>query len=246
MGAKITLASTLIAVGAALITGGPTVFVTAAALAWQYLHLLLFGLSALIVVVATVPRRVLLIAAVPGLLGSGLWFARSYGLAPVGRFGGGACLLALGIMLAMRPDRERDVNLRRRRWSVLINRRLNPRQAPARIRLVAMCRGRITVNLARATNENELVQLFLSSWFGRIDLRFPPTWLVVAGRVTAARGVRFEGRLDSDRGYEYPDDHDVNEELRAAVKDSARRRDCVAVVHVLGIGGGVTIQRGRR
>jgi hypothetical protein len=244
MGSKIVFSSVLVGAGAALAAGGPMVFVILAALAWRYLHVLLFVLAGALVLVAVVPRRALAVPATLALLGLGVMLVRDHGVGPVARFGGGVSLAVLGIMVAMRPTRE--VSLHRRRWAVLFRRCMEPKQAPARIRLVAVGGGRLTVDLAKAANQSDQIQLFLSTWYGRIKLEFPPSWVVVAGRVAATRDVAFEGSLDWNRGFADPDaEREKLERLRARIAASTGGRDCVAVVHVLGVGGRVTVDRGK-
>jgi hypothetical protein len=246
MGPRILLSSTLIVAGAALVAGGPTIFPTAISLIWRYLPALLFAVAGVLALTAVVPQRALILPATLASLGLVVLLARTYSLALVARFGGGAALAVIGMMLAMRLPRP--VNLRRRRWALVSNRNLEPVEAPARIRLVAAGGGKLTVDLAGARFQNKHIQLFLSTWYGEIDLRFPEKWVLVAGRVAAVRGVTFSGQLDRTQGFEDPDgsDKEALDRLLGEGKPSTDQRPCVAVIHVVGVGGRVSVARGKR
>jgi hypothetical protein len=148
-------------------------------------------------------------------------------------------MFGLAVFLSSRERRERPrITLHRRRWTVLGFQRYGiATEIPGVIRLVA-AGGTFTVDLSTRQPLSRVTQLFLSSWFGDITLVVPRNWKVVAGRVTAAHRVGLRGTLDSKRIYEDPDDDRTRAELAGMVADGY-----VAVIHVLGVGGTVDIQR---
>lgn len=246
MHGKILLSSALVAAGAALAAGGPGVFAALAGLVWRDLPLLIFAGAGVMVLVSIVPRRALVGPVALSFLGLGVLLVRSHGWPVVGRFGGAALLTLVGVLLALRRDEARDANLRRRRWAVLAKRRLPSTKAPAVIRLVAIG-GRLKVDLTHAKHERKIIQVFVSSWISRVAIVVPTKWVVVAGRLSAARGIRFDGELDAAGVFLNPDENqgdiDELERIRSKAASPEGTKPCVMVVHVLGAGGIVSIGR---
>ena len=90
------------------------------------------------------------------------------------------------------------------------------------------------------------LQIFVSCWGGTVHLDFPDGWAVVAGRLLASRSIRFKGALDSTETFSSPEDPTTEEilmEVAEARKKSAGTtgQAVAAVVHVLGLGGSVTV-----
>lgn len=115
---------------------------------------------------------------------------------------------------------------------------------PARVRLVAVGNC-FTLDFSKARCQRTVVEFFVSSWCGHITLVLPTNWAVVAGRVTAARGIRLEGTLDSIHAFEDPDDDVYGKALDNLLKerDSTPARPYVVVIHLLGVGGCVSVRR---
>jgi hypothetical protein len=95
------------------------------------------------------------------------------------------------------------------------------------------------------------VELLVSCWAGRVEVRAPGSWLLAAGRVAATRGIRFVGDLDHHRPFPDPRAPEQAERLGKLIQEHHREHPppdsdipaAVLVVHVLGFGGEVTILR---
>jgi hypothetical protein len=238
MSGKATLSLVLIAAGAALAAGGPAVFAAVAAFGWQHLHFLLFGVAGVMVLVAAVPRRALAVALVFVVLGSGVVMFRSDGVSDTARVTVAGMLAVLGLLLAVELDRRLEVSLDRRRWTVLFPRRMRARTVPGVIRLAAVT-GTLIADLSGAVAGEALTELFLTNWYGHIEVVLPDDWRLVPGRVVGARTGRLAGELDSAEAFEDPGGKDrkrIEELLRA---DSTP----VVVLHLVGFGGDVTLTR---
>ena len=90
------------------------------------------------------------------------------------------------------------------------------------------------------------LQVFVSCWGGAVHLDFPEGWAVVAGRLLAARSIRFKGALDSADTFPSPDDPTTVEMLNEVAEQRGQSTGSTdptvaVVVHVLGIGGTVTV-----
>jgi len=234
----------LVAVGAALAAGGPTVLLAVVSFGWRNASALLFVLGGVALLSAVVPPGTLAGPMVFGLLGLGVVLVRSGFSDTIGRFGVAAALVGVGLVLATEPGPRRALELRRRRWAVLFPRRAPVSSVPPRVRLVAVG-NRFTLDLSEARCQRTVVEFFLSSWCGHVTLVLPTNWAVVAGRVTAARGIRLEGNLDSTRTFEDPDDDVLGKELDNLLtqRGSIPARRCVVVIHLLGVGGCVSVRR---
>jgi len=104
-------------------------------------------------------------------------------------------------------------------------------EAPAQLAARAIL-GMLTLDLSnqRAPRPSpERIDVNLTILAGRIEIVVPSGWGVRAGRMNASRGVKFRGLL----GQPEP-----------GVGESATQTCCI-VVHVLGIGGVVSISRVR-
>lgn len=240
MHGKVILSSVLVAAGAALAVGGPAVFAAGAEFTWRYLHLLLFGAAGLALLLRTVPLRTLAAPAVLALLGLVVLLVRSQGLAVTGRLVGAAALVAIGLTVALLPRGKRALTLDKRRWALFSVRSGQSTQAPRRIRLVTFC-GQMDVDLSHARTDHQTIQLFISNWFGQTHVTVPPHWATVAGRVTATRLTNLNGELDSDHGFLDPEgEHDRTRLAEVRRKTNSK---AVAIVHVLGFWGTVSLTR---
>jgi hypothetical protein len=242
MSGKITLSLVLVAAGAALAAGGPGVFLTVAVFGWRNLHLLLFSLAVAMVFTAALPWRALVWPIALALLGLAVFMVRSHGWSVVGRYGGAFAMISLAVLLSSRDRRDQPkITLHRRRWAILGSQRGGiATEIPDVIRLVAMG-GTFAVDLSTRNPRSDVIQLFLSCWFGDITVVVPQKWKVVAGRVTATHRVSLRGTLDSTQIYEDPDSDQTKIRLADMIRDGY-----VAVIHILGVGGTVDIQRANK
>lgn len=238
------LSLVFVAVGAALAAGGPTALLAVVSFVWRNAAVLLFVLGGVALFSAIVPPGTWAGPAVFILLGLGVVLVRSGFSDTIGRFGVAVALVGVGLVLAVEPGPRRTLDLRRRRWAVLFPRRATVSSVPARVRLVAVG-NRFTLDFSEARCQSTVVEFFLSIWCAHVTLVLPTDWVVVAGRVTAARGVRLEGILDSDRAFEDPGDEVLGKALDNLLKErgSAPARPYVVVIHLLGVGGCVSVSR---
>lgn len=238
------LSLVLVAVGAALAAGGPAALLAVVSFGWRNASVLLFVLGGVALLSAVVPPGTLVGPAVFVLLGLGVILVRSGFSDTIGRFVVAATLVGMAFVLAAEPGTRQALDLRRRRWTVLFPRRATVSSVPARVRLVAVGNS-FELKFSEPGFERTVVEFFLSNWFGHVSLVLPTNWAVVAGRVTAARGIRLDGTLDSDCAFEDPAEDIQGKVLENLLKerDSAPARLCVAVIHVLGVGGCVSVSR---
>jgi hypothetical protein len=103
-------------------------------------------------------------------------------------------------------------------------------EAPAHLTVRALL-TRLTLDLTDTRPpKSGRIDLHLSVFAGVIELILPSDWEVLVGRIAAARGVRFRGRVSKRR---FANDGDPPEGARWVV------------IHVLGLGGTVNLKRGR-
>ncbi|GAB3873144.1 hypothetical protein ACFQ1S_00770 [Kibdelosporangium lantanae] len=94
----------------------------------------------------------------------------------------------------------------------------------------------------------DVLELVVSCWGGRVELKLPMHWTVVAGRLSATKLISFEGTLDSPKPIPHPttvSKSDRDDLIRARVERYGTPGDSAAlvVVHVLGFGGVVEVTR---
>lgn len=146
----------------------------------------------------------------------------------------------------------------RRVFGVALRRRLSYRAgeaAPAQLRLITIVnRTEIDLSAAGLPEFGDIVELVVTSVFGTVEIDLPPSWPVVAGRVTASRHVRLSGVLDSDVSFDDPDadaDPDTGESQQDGLDLIIGKRKqatgsahggAAVVIHVLGWGGSITVK----
>jgi hypothetical protein len=141
----------------------------------------------------------------------------------------------------------------RRAIALLARRRLpfGPEQiAPERLSLIAVL-ALFEVDLSSAQRPAYgPVEIFITCWGGMVCLDVPDGWAVVAGRMTAARSIRYSGTLDSPDPFPNPEEASAAERLAELADERSRLltqsgSGTAVVVHVLGFGGHVRIARSR-
>jgi len=160
---------------------------------------------------------------------------------------------ALAIVGGLTVMRKRQTTLRsnpvRRIVGAIVRRRLvveADQYAPERIVVLAICgRVEIDLRLARLPRYGP-VEVMVSCWMSAVELFVANHWPVVAGRVHAARGIQLEGCLDSSELFDEPESEEQGERLVQLAKErqismKADQEGSAIVVHVLGLGGSVSI-----
>ena len=180
-----------------------------------------------------------------------LAWQHGWGFGAIWAAAGGMMMLVGGrIVMSMRFESEPiEAAPVRRLIGVLARRRLgftSTQHAPERLRILAVgARIDIDMRAARLPAVGP-VEVLISCWEGAVKLQLPQHWAVVAGRVTTGRAIRLAGVLDSSEVFEDPENQadrlgDIAEERRQAT--NAPAVGAAIVVHVLGLGGAVTILR---
>lgn len=239
--------------GAILVVAGPAGLAAAVRVLLGHAGLVLIGMALAALLYNLAPQGTLagpvVLAAVGGAVLAwqrGWWSARS-----IWALVGLALALTGGALVIRKDPGVVTTEPVRRIVAPAVRRRLAFRSeegAPERLRLVAVA-ARIDVDLRQAQPPAYgPMEVFVSCWGGTICFDIPDSWAVVAGRLTAARSIRFEGILDSADTFPDPDDPEMAERLAqiaSSRKDSTGATDVGAaiVVHVLGIGGSVTVDR---
>lgn len=245
----------LVAIGSALLVGGPDPLVDLVRWLADRAGVLLLGLAAAIVLVTAIPRGaatgplglagagVVVLAAQHGQITSADWWAV-----------GGGVLIGLGAFLSLgrrHSDSSQDVDPVQTYRVLLLSRSIPVRssdQVPKQIRLIAIG-ARAQLDLAAAQpGRTDVLELVLTCYAGRVEVALPERWAVVAGRVSATRSVDFIGRLDAITPLT-----DLNDELQCTVlteaaTDQAKSypvpegaRSMVVVIHVVGLWGQVIL-----
>jgi hypothetical protein len=247
------VAATLIGVGAILAVDGSHGLSTATRLLADHGWILLLVLAGLAALQTIAPANSLVgpfILAAAGVL----VFALKEG--GIGWPAAGGLLLLIGGRLAMVTSGENGKRLDplRREFAVIFRRQIEfdrDQIIPEELSIVAIAAvARVTFHEG-AEYERETAELLVTCWAGgHVELRVPRHWAVVAGRVGAAHGIRFKGRLDDPRLFRDPHHKDHDELVKIA---EARWRDHppapgaglaqTLVVHVMGLGGWVTLLR---
>lgn len=147
----------------------------------------------------------------------------------------GLGLVVGGIAVAMSSrSEEPSAPVSVRRFRTLVWPRRTTVRGPAPFQLVVQAAlGRVAVDLSHADFPKGVrsTEIDMSIFYGRIELALPATWTVVAGRVAAARGVAFEGLLDSRKPAELDEDQE---------ESSPTPR---VVLNALGLGGAISVCR---
>lgn len=151
-----------------------------------------------------------------------------------------AVLIVGGIAVAFiqRPDQSPvDSGIQHFRTILVPIERKPRRPTPTRLHLLTVL-GAIQLDLSRARFPTAYeMEVDISVFYGRVRLRLPADWTVVAGRVAAAHGVRFEGDLDSNTpvvgGQEKGDVERSDDPLTSQL----------LVLNILGLGGTESIDR---
>jgi hypothetical protein len=120
---------------------------------------------------------------------------------------------------------------------------------PDHMFLRAVC-GKLIVDVTQARPPGgDVLELMITCWGGWVDIRPPEHWAVVSGRLAAANLIVFDGPLDDRQPHPNAArlDGDALDQLKdKRVKQEHRDKGLQAalvVVHVMGLGGGVTVSR---
>ena len=162
----------------------------------------------------------------------------------------GITMLLLGGVVVIRKDRVVATSDPTRRLVALFTRRRVALgaldNAPEQLSLIAFL-APLEVDLTSAQRPSYgPVEVLVTCWGGAVRLTVPSHWAVVAGRLAAARAIQFSGALDSSDAFPSPEDDVAAEQLAELAKSRARLPDetgTVVVIHVLGLGGSVTVTR---
>ncbi|CAM3329932.1 hypothetical protein KIPE111705_02835 [Kibdelosporangium persicum] len=167
---------------------------------------------------------------------------------------GGIITVGGGLFLMRRAGTEQpNADPVMRRSAVLFPRKVRLRSdelCPERLFLRSVLSVRITANLrAAAPPQRGIIELLITCWGGQVRVTLPDHWTVVGGRLAAAKLISLDGVLDHARTY--PDLSLIKEaaefteltEARFAKHGSDDQEPVLAIVHVMGLGGVVRLDR---
>jgi hypothetical protein len=162
---------------------------------------------------------------------------------------GTALAIAGGLTLMRKRQSPFRSDPVRRIAGAIVRRRLvinSDQCAPDRLLVLAIF-GRVDIDLRSAgVPSYGLVEVMVSCWMGTVEFFVADHWPVVAGRVHAARGVKLEGILDSTETFDEPESKEHEETLQELIRKrqvsmKSEREGSVVVIHILGLGGSVSI-----
>jgi hypothetical protein len=117
---------------------------------------------------------------------------------PIARHAGPVALVAGGAIVAMKRSRNTpkiSIGVAHY-WTALIPIAKRLEEAPPKLIVRALC-GYIRLDLSDARLLLDQLDIDITVARGTVDLVFPRDWTVMAGRVELARGVQFEGLVDT-------------------------------------------------
>jgi hypothetical protein len=245
------LAIVLVGVGGVLVTAGPAGLLEFVRLLLANVGLLLIATAAAAVLAAALPRGARAgptIVAIVGLLV--LWLNRNNWSGQFWWTAAGAGLVLTGCSLALAAPvrRPAEVDPVWRRAAILFRTKAaveSDVETPAQITLVVVG-TLLDVDLRQAKAPGRrFLELVISCWLGRVDIRLPPHWAVVGGRLHTSHHVRLKGRLDDRDIFPYPTLDQLEKIAEARAEQYAcnnqRPLPVAIVVHVLGAGGEVEL-----
>jgi hypothetical protein len=242
-----------VAVGAVFAVDGPAKVEALARDLIRHAGLGLIAVAVIVLVYNLAPRSALagpILLAIVGVLvlawQNHWWTVRS------GWSAAGTAIALLGGYLAMRRTPSKaTTDPAQRLTAVLLNRRILCRPdepAPERLNTIAIL-SRIDVDLSSTQRPAYgPIEMFVTCWGAAVYLKLPRHWALVAGRLAAAKSIRFSGALDWPEPFPNPDQPDAAERLEAIAAERAMvtgrpHESAAVVVHVLGIAGHVSISR---
>jgi hypothetical protein len=251
---RLLAALTLVGVGSAIAAGGPVGLAYVARAVWEHLDLLLVALAGSALLAAVAPRGTRAAPVALALVGVGIHLWRNSGssTAQVWLLLGGTAILMggwLGTAESTARDGGQPVDPVRRSVAVLFPRAIQiSGQAPDQLFVLAVgVRVRVDLSLAQPPRFAS-TQVLVTCCAARIEVIVPNSWPVVAGRLAAAYGVRFTGRLDSNRSTPHPQEPAEAKILGKLAKERWKRvagpgapRSAVVVIHAMGFGGEIVL-----
>lgn len=254
---QLIMSFVLVALGAVLATSGPGAPVRIGLWFLANAELMLLVAAGLSLLLAIAPRGaltgpgVLVLAALTVSSVRQRWWEQASSVWTMV----GVLIVLLGgvIGLASRPEVVDVDPIHRRRiimvpWTRTI--RLEADQKVPEVLSVIAVASRVVVDLRKAPEpKREIIEVAVSCWAANVQLLLPDSWAVVAGRLNAARRVRFSGSLDSPDPAPYPYRSKTAHRLVTLAGDRKRRigKDEVSgpvavVIHVLGFLGYVSVR----
>lgn len=249
------MALALVGLGAIIMAAGPDGVLRMAQFVWSNAGFLLVAVAVLAVLATVVPRGALAGPLLIAVAGVGVLAMRDGWSREIGWAAAGAGMVFAGAWLVRTaPAAPRDgLDPVWRAGTAFFPGAVLARpgeQAPHELTATVVA-TRLVIDLRAArANDKGRIELTLSCWAGRMDVYLPGRWAVIAGRLHAARGVRFTGGLDRAELVPYPARDEFAEVLAQAVRGRARRYgeedgstldSMVVIVHLLGAIGDVNL-----
>jgi hypothetical protein len=244
----------LVSIGSTLAVAGPGGLGRVGLLFASHLYLVFFAAAGLSLFLTVLPRGTR--AAPAGLFVAGLiayvadhhgWWHASQPWALAGLMivlaGGGLSMTASG------RKRSEDFDPVQRAWAIGFPRTVafpGTEWTPGLISAYAIG-TKLTIDLRKpAEARGKYVELAIACWVARVEIVLPDHWPVVAGRLAQTKGIRFSGSLDSNETFTDPRDQLQFNRLNNVVEEWRRLHQAdpdpaVVVVHVLGLGGEVSL-----
>jgi len=253
---RIALALLLVGLGGGLAVGGPTGLGHLAVVVLDHIYLLFLAAAAVAIFVTVMPRGTRIGPVVLVLAGSVAYVATHQ------RWPGQSGWVVVGLLavvvgggLAIAGKNVGNKNLRdfdpvRRSWAIGIRRVVDFQGAEWIPDHISVCAIGTKLRLdltAPAEARRQYVELSVICCGGCVEIVLPDHWPVVGGRLALTRTIHFSGRLDSDETFPDPRDETQYKRLGQVIE---KRHDQyrefnepppVLVVHVMGLGGDVSL-----
>jgi hypothetical protein len=258
------IASTIMGVGAILLSAGPHGLRRVGDLLGAAAGYIFLAAAALLLLVTAVHRGAWVGPALLAVIGIVVLGLRSHGMWYENRWAiVGALLVVIGgICVTQSTSTSRPAT--RPRWPSTYRRAFSfvyrpvlrlPSSTPApRALTLAAVLGWLRVDLSTAgVPRRGGLELFISCWAGgHVTVTVPADWAVVGGRLNSAFGIDCSGDFDDSEVHPNPVTPAALRRLEAlavqaydrAPGNARGKRAVWVVVHVMGVGGWVTIKRG--